>query len=521
MKNRLRAATGSLPLIVTFALGVRLLALWHYTCWHTKNALAVLPFLFESGNIAFSVMSGNGFGSPFRVYTGPTAWTSPTYPLLLAGIFELFGAYTFATYLTAALLNIVFATLTTIPLFFAARKVGGPKLAAAAAWLWVLFPNAILLTYESMWEECLAALLAAGILWATFALAENGSVRRWCGYGLLWGLTLMTSPALASVLPFLLGWLVYRERRKGSGRLGPKAFAKPALSVAVAILCCIPWTVRNYRIFHSFVPLRSTLGLQLWLGNNPQAKPIWLGHLHPINNAAQQAEYVRMGEVAYMRHKLHEALRYMLTHPRREAWLVGRRFLALWAGGTPYPVRDLLGHHSLWFRYVLLFNLLAGIGAAAGIYALFRRRSPYAFPLACFPLIYPWAYYLTLVEPRYGLPMEPVVLLLLAVALFRLYGPGQLTASEPSGEGGNPTKVSRQLPAGRMGGRIKQPGSTPEASTTVCNDAVAREVSGAFASCWWRVPWRWAGLPIRRPTPCFLMKPSLTVPGTRTSGPCF
>ncbi|HVB98341.1 MAG TPA: glycosyltransferase family 39 protein [Candidatus Dormibacteraeota bacterium] len=422
MKKRLRAAVQSLPLIVVFALGVRLLSLWHYISWHSKNALAVLPFLFESGNIAFSLLSGNGFGSPFRVYTGPTAWTTPIYPYLLAGIFQLFGAYTFAAFLAASLLNIVFVTLTTIPLYFAARKVGGPALGAAAAWLWVLFPNAILLTYESMWEECLATLLAALILWATFDLAENGSLRKWCVYGLLWGLELMTSPVLASTLPFLFAWLVYQAKRKGPARLSGKALAKPALALAIAILCCVPWTIRNYRIFHTLVPLRSTLGLQLWMGNNPQARPIWLGHLHPINNAAQQAEYVRMGEIAYMRRKMREALRYMLTHPRHEAQLIGRRFLAVWAGGTPYPLKNFLARRSLWFRYVLLFNLLAGIGAAAGIFALFRRRSPYALPLACFPVVYPWAYYLTLVEPRYGLPMEPMVLLLAAVALFRLAG---------------------------------------------------------------------------------------------------
>ncbi|HVB33850.1 MAG TPA: glycosyltransferase family 39 protein [Patescibacteria group bacterium] len=417
MKNRLRAAVTSLPLIVAFALAVRLLSFLHYVSHHSRHALAVLPFLFESGNIAYSLASGLGFSSPFRVYTGPTAWMTPVYPLLLAGIFRLFGAYTFSAYVAAALLNILFVTLATIPLFFAAKKLGGPALAAGAAWLWAIFPNAILLTYESMWEVCLATLLAAVILWATLALAEDGGVRQWCGYGLLWGFTLMTDPTLASTLPLLLAWLVWRARRKGAARPAKQTVTKTALALAIAILCCVPWTVRNYRVFHTIVPLRSVLGLQLWMGNNPQAKPIWLGHLHPINNNAQRAEYVRMGEIAYMRQKMGLALHYMLTHPRREAVLTGRRFLAIWVGGTPYPVRDFLANHSPWFRYVLLFNLLAGLGAAAGIIVLFRRRNPFAFPVACFPVIYPCAYYLTLVEPRYGLPMEPMVLLLAAAAI--------------------------------------------------------------------------------------------------------
>jgi hypothetical protein len=417
--SRLRRAATSLPLIVAFALGVRLVSFAHYVAHHSKQALSVLPFLFESGNIAFSLLSGNGFGSPFRVYTGPTAWMTPIYPLILDGIFQIFGAYTFPAYVTAAMLNIAFATLTTIPLYFAAKKIGGPALAAAAAWLWVVFPNAILLTYESMWGVCIATFLATTVLWATFALAEKGRTIRWCGYGLLWGVTLMTDPTLASLLPLLGGWLIYRAHRGRSAGVR-KAVAQSALALAIAILCCVPWTVRNYLVFHAFVPLRSVLGLQLWLGNNPQAKPIWHASLHPINNVAQRAEYVRMGEIAYMQRKMHLALSYMLTHPAHEADLIGRRFLAMWAGGTPYPIRDFLSHHSLWFRYVLLFNLLAGIGAAFGIVILFRRRSAYAFPLACFPLVYPWAFYLTLAAPRYGLPMEPAVLLLGAAALARL-----------------------------------------------------------------------------------------------------
>lgn len=417
MKNRLFRVITSLPVIVAFALGVRLISFAHYVSHHSKQALSVLPFLFESGNIAYSLLSGNGFGSPFRVYTGPTAWMTPVYPYILDGIFQIFGAYTFSAYVTGALLNILFATLVTIPLYLAARKIAGTGIAAAAAWLWVVFPNAILLTYQSMWGVCIATFLAAAILWFTVVLEEKGSIKRWCGYGLLWGFTLMVDPTLASTLPLLLGWLIYRAHRKGTAPATRQTIVKSSLAVAIAILCCVPWTIRNYRVFHAFVPLRSVLGLQLWMGNNPQATPIWHARLHPINNVAQRAEYVRMGEIAYMHRKMHLALSYMLTHPAREADLVSRRFLAIWAGGTPYPVRYFLSRHSLWTRYVLLFNLLAGIGAAVGIVVLFRRRSAYAFPLACFPVIYPWAFYLTLAEPRYGLPMEPMVLLLAAIAV--------------------------------------------------------------------------------------------------------
>jgi len=473
VKRKFQTAAVSLPLILAVALGLRLGFAWHYQSQRPTQALAVIPFLFESGNIASSLAAGNGFSSPFRVDTGPTAWMTPVYPLLLAGVFRLFGVYTFHAWLAAVGLNILFCTVACVPIFFAGKRVGGLGVAATAAWLWAVFPNAILIPAESMWEACLAALLGATLLWATLALAGSQRIRDWCAYGLLWGVALMTEATFASLLPLLLGWLAYRTKspfvnpesqvgvrdsgfgirrsaagsafssanpeprtpkpadfplsgvsgrapgRDGDGLPWParSALRGPALAGAVAILCCVPWTVRNYEVFHRFVPLRSILGLQLYVGNNPRAREIWLGENHPIHDEAERDRYTELGEIAYAHEKLQAALRYMQTHPRREAHLIAYRFVAIWAGGTPHPVTDFVHDRSPQFRAVLLFNLFVAVGALLGIVALCRARSVYAFPIAVFPIVYPCAYYLTLALPRYSLPIDPIVMLLTAVAL--------------------------------------------------------------------------------------------------------
>src|SRR5215471_12577461 len=55
-------------------------------------------FGWEAARIARSLVTGHGYGSPFTSswlpYTGPTAWLPPAYPLLVAGVFKLFGVYT-------------------------------------------------------------------------------------------------------------------------------------------------------------------------------------------------------------------------------------------------------------------------------------------------------------------------------------------------------------------------------------------------------------------------------------------
>jgi hypothetical protein len=173
-------------------------------------------------------------------------------------------------------------------------------------------------------------------------------------------------------------------------------------------------------VFHQFVPLRSVLGLQLWLGNNDQTEDIFRGDLHPIYNAAEREKYISLGEIDYMQQKKQEAIAYMFSHPAREFHLVLYRAISIWSGGTPYPLVDFIGTPSLRFRTVLAFNLIAALGTLCGIIILFRERSLFAIPITTFPLIYPWAYYLTLALPRYRLPMDPIVMLLLAISIQRL-----------------------------------------------------------------------------------------------------
>ena len=204
MRRVLRAAFTSVWSILAVALLLRTLFAWYYIHGRTEHALGVIPFLSEPGNIAHSLALGQNFSSPFLVNTGPTAWVAPVYPAMLAGVFRLFGVYTYHSFLAAVALNIAFITLACVPIFRVGERIAGAGVGAGAAWLWAVFPNAILIPVESIWDACLSALLLALILWATMELAESRSIRAWLGYGLLWGLALMTNPSLASVSPHIV-----------------------------------------------------------------------------------------------------------------------------------------------------------------------------------------------------------------------------------------------------------------------------------------------------------------------------
>jgi 4-amino-4-deoxy-L-arabinose transferase-like glycosyltransferase len=411
MKSRLWKAATSLVLIVVIALGARVTFAWNQEHKMRADLVGLVPFLNETGNIAYSLAAGHGFSSPYWQETGPTAWLTPVYPVLVAGVFRVFGIHTPHSFFAIVILNILFSAAACVPIFYAGKRVGGLAVGSGAAWLWAIFPNAVIIPYEWVWDTSLAASLMAMILWATLELAETQSVRGWCGYGLLWGFALMTNPSLGSVLPVLLGWAAYRAWKQGRSRL-----SRPLLACGIAVLCCVPWTVRNYLTFHRFIPLRSNFPFELWLGNNEQFDE--QSQVVPAANPDrfEIRNYIHMGETAFMQDKWRKATAFIETHPRLEFILFARRFVATWIG-LEKPIEGFCAADSTLARLALISNTLAAIGALCGILALVWSRNAYAFPLAVCPIVYPVIYYVTHTSLRYRHPIDPVVLLLAAVAV--------------------------------------------------------------------------------------------------------
>jgi Dolichyl-phosphate-mannose-protein mannosyltransferase len=378
-----------------------------------REVLAVVPFQQETGNIAYALVRGHGFADVFRADTGPTAWLAPVYPLLLAGVFKIFGAFTFPAFLTIASLNAMFSAAACIPIFLATRRVAGVSAGSLAAWLWAVFPNAIVMPFEWVWDTPLSALLAATILWSTLELGSGDRSPRWRDwslYGLLWGFALMTNPSVGSVLPFLLAWLIYRSYKFGRFR-----WVQLALVLGMVLLCCAPWTIRNYRQFGRFVPIRSNFPFELWLGNND------VYDLHPphtrtrITRYEEARSYAQAGEVAFMEDKWEKATSFIVAHPALEAQLAGRRFVATWTG-LDNPIQGFRTGPNL-VRWALLCNFVVSLGALTAILVLATGFSDFVVPLAAFPLVFPVLYYVTHTSLRYRHPVDPVLILLTALTL--------------------------------------------------------------------------------------------------------
>jgi 4-amino-4-deoxy-L-arabinose transferase-like glycosyltransferase len=366
---------------------------------HTYNFHARdnnFSFGWEMGRIGRSLATGQGFSNPFNEATGPTAWEPPLYPLLIAGVFKLFGIYSQASALVLLSINSFFSALTCIPIFLIARRCFSETVAIWTAWLWALLPNVTYWSTRWVWETSLATLLLAVIFWLALEMEERDGWKPWLQFGLLWGIAALTNTSLVAFLAVSGLWVWYRRRKQGK-----RSLAGVVLASIVFVACIAPWLVRNYRTFGQPIFLRSNFGAELRIGNGPGADGIWMQYLHPTQNVYEMERYRRMGEIAYVKERKREALQFIREDYARFLGLSVKRFIYYW-GGVP-KLEKIAWLAPTKNSIFLASTVLAFWGLARAL----RKRIPGAWLFLWLIVAYPAVYYFVFPHPRYRHPIEP------------------------------------------------------------------------------------------------------------------
>jgi hypothetical protein len=409
-KTRILLLLTSVWLIAAAALGTRLAFTYNQQRKIPHQILSTVPFEQETGNIAFALSQGKGFSNLFRQNTGPTAWIPPVYPFLLSLIFRAFGPFTLSSFFAAVLLNTIFSAATTFPLFHLAQKVAGRTVAIVTAWLWVALPAGIMMPFEWIWDTSLSVLLATSLLWMTLRISESAKRSLWLIYALLWAIALLTNPSLGIALPFLVLWAAVRARD-----VVQLSWRIPGRTLLLILLCCLPWTIRNYAAFHRIIPIRSSLPFELWIGNNDIFDPHAANSIQRITRFEETRHYAQLGENAYLAEKWTRAATFIRQKPALFLHLTGRKIIATWIG-TEHPIDDFRAANSLLVRIVILCNTILAVGTALGTLLLARPKNPFAFPLVIFPALFPLVYYVTHPSLRYRHPIDPILIFLTVFA---------------------------------------------------------------------------------------------------------
>lgn len=376
-----------------------------------------LAFGWETGRVARSIVTGEGFSSPYSEPTGPTALIPPVYPYFVAGVFKLLGIYTASSALVLLIFNNLFSSFTCLPVYLIARKVFGFQVAAWAGWTWVIFPYSIGLSNTVIWETSITTLLLTLAVLATLYLETSTRCVDWIGYGLLWGFTGLTSPATLSVLPFLGSWIWIRHWQRGSKIL------RSALAASLAFFAVIfPWIWRCSHTYGRFVALRDNFGLEVLVGNSDNTSRPANWNLLPATNPSELERLRQIGEPAYMAEKQEQAKKLIERHPSRFALLTLRRILNTWTGAWEYPPRWNMDESGL--ANILMYSLISLL-AFAGIRRAIRDRRDGVFPLSILIVVFPGIYYLTHSDLGFRHPIDPVI------AIFLVYGTSPPVRKKP------------------------------------------------------------------------------------------
>jgi hypothetical protein len=343
--------------------------------------------------------------------TGITAHTAPGFPVLVAGVYRVFGDQSQGAYALEMIEAVVMvAGIALLPLVMHALGASVP------AGLLAGFIAILGIRRVPTWEANYAALLlmVAILLAFRYWLAISGKIAPsrhltspWSialVLGSLWGAILLISPSTGSVWAVWLMLGAWISRRSGFRYAWLPCLIIPLILIA-------PWEWRNYRIFHAFVPLRDSFGLELRLSNNPCAKvTLWQNrhgipcYDHPNESVAEAQKIMSQGEIAYNAQKTRDAIRWIAGNPAKALGLWTRRLQLFW-----FP--KITPQIAIW-----TINLITPL-SLLGLVFLFRMNRASTILLSTLLLIYPLIYYIIQASDRYRIPILWVSYGLAAVAV--------------------------------------------------------------------------------------------------------
>jgi hypothetical protein len=363
-------------------------------------------FGWETGRVASALAAGRGFSDPFSAPTGPTAWLAPAYPVILAGIFKVFGTYSALSGWVILTFNSICSAFTGLVLCATGTELFEERVGRRAGWAWALFPYTIYWPTRIVWDTSLTACLLAVAFWLTLRLGRSPTRRLWALFALVWGFLALTNPAALAFAPPSWSWVFIEQRRRGTFRL-----ARLFGALSLAMLCVAPWFLRNDRAFGRWLFIRDNFGAELRLGNGPWGLGEWMVWLHPTQNAHELSRYRELGEAAYIACREHEALSFIREDFSLFLANVARRINWFWCGTSRGEAYEPVS----WLRNFAFVEASLLTWAGLGLMRREHRREWVLF-LWLF-LLFPVVYYVTFVLSRYRHPIEPEMILLIVYAL--------------------------------------------------------------------------------------------------------
>ncbi len=271
---------------------------------------------------AADIAAGRGFLTPAGE---PTAARPPLYPIVLAGVYRLFGP----SHAAGRILQIALGVTIVFLAYLVARKLFSDGAGLAAAAFAAVSPALVYLSALLMTENlAIVLLLLMLLLLAREIVSKEIVLPRLALGGLLGGLSCLTRPDSAlfvlsvPAVALVLGRAPVRRRAAGA-----------AVFVLVAAVTVFPWAARNRAVLGELVAFTTHGGITFYESNNIRIveEPAFRGSVVLPRTAVPRWEELEpLGEVELDRKAWEMGRQFVREHadlmPRMMAW----KFQRLW-----------------------------------------------------------------------------------------------------------------------------------------------------------------------------------------------
>jgi len=255
----------------------------------------------------------------------------PLYPYFLAALFSVVGVDS----PLAKVAQVLLAAVTGLLLYRIGSKLFSKRAGASALIIYTFFWE-VAFTSQTFLSENLYWFLSALLL---YLCIKAKTVNLWFVGVIVGLLTLLRPPSLLFLLPVL--WLVANSDRRHK-------LMQMLLVIVCAFVTVLPWSIRNFLVFHQFVFVYTDGGINLWMGNYqdtgggynvPRANfPNEVPHLHS-KGAARETER------DYFYYQQSKA--YIIHHPLRVMDLAIAKTALTFLPWRP-PINNTTGQRQKW-----------------------------------------------------------------------------------------------------------------------------------------------------------------------------
>ena len=343
-------------------------------------------------SLGLSLSKGDGY---VNADGSPNSFRPPFYPAFLAIIYKFFGH----SYPAVRVIQSIIGAIACVLIFLIAGRIGGSSMGFLSSFLFAAYPPFIK-SAELLLTELFFTFILLLIIFYLFKIQEHIRNKDCIILGILLGIGLLTRSMMILFPFFIIPVFIYSKK-------GPllNIFKKYMIVLLFLGLTVLPWIIRNYAVYHKFVPVSTQGGITFYSSYRP---PNGIFGMLATEDDPVVVEAIKISSpVSSSDFLVKKTWNFIVNNPRKVLFLEFEKIIYLWA---PFDWEIIGGR---WFNFIYAAMLPF---FAVGFFLSLRRFK--RFYLILLPIIYLQITSLIFYgSPRFRMPIEPYLFILSMVGI--------------------------------------------------------------------------------------------------------